>query len=68
MDSPGSHKRSGNIGVSEQRKRLFFGILAMAAAMAWAVTGRASSLSGILVLFILFWFGALGVLQAKAKT
>jgi hypothetical protein len=68
MDSPGHLQKRGNIGASEQRKRLFFGILAMAAAMASAITGRASSLSGILVLFILFWFGALGVLQAKEKT
>jgi hypothetical protein len=59
---------SGNIGLFEQRKRLIFGVFACAAGIAWVFTGRASSFSGALVLFILFWFGTLGILQAKEKT
>jgi hypothetical protein len=68
MDRPGLSQNDGNIGASEQRKRLLFGILAVVAAIAWAMTGRASSLTGAVVLFLLFWFGALGILQAKEKT
>jgi hypothetical protein len=63
-----NHMEGGNIGASEQRKRLLFGVFALAAAMAWVFTGRASSFSGAIVLFALFWFGALGFLQAKEKT
>ncbi|HEX9663282.1 MAG TPA: hypothetical protein VGB27_13415 [Candidatus Binatia bacterium] len=59
---------TGNIGPLEQRKRLIFGIMAFAAACGWAITGRASSLVGGIVLFALFWFGALGIYQAKEKT
>jgi hypothetical protein len=59
---------SGNIAPSEQRKRLIFGVFAVAAASAWALTGRAGALSGALVLVILFWFGVLGLLQARTKT
>jgi hypothetical protein len=58
----------GNIGPLEQRKRLIFGALAMAAACGWAVTGRARSVAGALILFALFWFGVLGLYQAKEKT
>ncbi len=68
MDVLAQSQKSGNIGVSEQRKRLIFGIFAVAAAIAWVLTGRASSFSGAVVLFALFWFGALGILQAKEKT
>ena len=57
-----------NIEPSEQRKRLIFGIMAFAAACGWATTGRASSLVGGIVLFALFWFGVLGIYQAKEKT
>jgi hypothetical protein len=59
---------AGNIAPREQRKRLLFGIIAAAAAIAWVWTGRASSFSGAILLFVLFWFGALGVLQAREKT
>ncbi|HEX2226904.1 MAG TPA: hypothetical protein VHM64_07170 [Candidatus Binatia bacterium] len=59
---------TGNIGAAEQRKRLIFGVLAGVAAIAWIVTGRATSFSGALVLFFFFWFSALGILQAKRKT
>jgi hypothetical protein len=68
MVSPSDHTITGNIGRSEQRKRLMFGVLAGAAAIAWIVTGRGSSFSGALFLFVLFWFSALGILQAKEKT
>ena len=60
--------RTGNIGVAEQRKRMIFGVIAGVAAIAWIVTGRATSFSGALVLFFFFWFSALGILQAKKKT
>jgi hypothetical protein len=59
---------TGNIGRSDQRKRLLFGVFALAAAVAWLFTARAHSLSGAIILFVLFWFGALGVLQAREKT
>lgn len=68
MARPDPSQKSGNIERAEQRKRLFFGIFALSAAIAWAMAGRANSLSGALVLFVLFWFGALGILQAKEKT
>lgn len=60
--------QSGNIAPSEQRKRLIFGVIALLAAIAWVITGRAGSFAGAIVLFTLFWFGALGLLQAKEKT
>jgi hypothetical protein len=59
---------TGNIRPSEQRKRLIFGVMAIAAACGWAITGRASSRMGGIILFALFWFGALGIYQAKEKT
>jgi hypothetical protein len=59
---------AGNIGSTEQRKRLLFGILAIAAGCGWAITGRAKSVTGALVLFALFWFGVLGFQQAREKT
>ena len=58
----------GNIAPSEQRKRLIFGVLALAASIAWVLMGRTGSVSDVIVLFVLFWFGALGFLQAKEKT
>jgi hypothetical protein len=68
MDRTAAHLARGNIGPSEQRQRLLFGVVALAAAVAWALMGRAGSYSGGVVLFVLFWFGVLGVLQAKEKT
>jgi hypothetical protein len=68
MDVLARPQKSGNIGVSEQRKRLIFGIFALAGSIAWVLTGRASSFSGAMILFALFWFGALGIIQAKEKT
>jgi hypothetical protein len=68
MDGSQSHLTDGNIRASEQRKRLLFGVIAFAAGVAWVITGRATSFSGAIVLLILFWFGALGFLQAKEKT
>jgi hypothetical protein len=68
MDGSSDHLTNGNISTSEQRKRLLFGVIALAAGIAWVITGRASSFSGAIVLFILFWFGARGFLQAKEKT
>jgi hypothetical protein len=59
---------AGNIGPTEQRKRLLFGMVAIAAACGWAIMGRARSVTGAMVLFALFWFGVLGFQQARAKT
>jgi hypothetical protein len=59
---------AGNIGPAEQRKRLIFGVLTLAAGCGWVVTGRARSVAGALILFALFWFGVLGLFQAKEKT
>jgi hypothetical protein len=56
-----------NIGAAERRKRALFGVIALAAGGAWLVTDRAGSFSGALVLFALFWFAALGLLQARRK-
>jgi len=58
----------GNIEPSEQRKRLLFGLLAFAMGGAWVLGGWANSLSGAIILFTLFWFGTLGMFQAKEKT
>jgi hypothetical protein len=68
MANPGRSHETGNIDAAEQRKRLIFGAVALAGALAWVLTGRASSFSGAIVLFALFWFGALGFFQAKEKT
>jgi hypothetical protein len=59
---------AGNIGPSEQRKRMIFGVLALAAGCGWVITGRAKSLAGAMILFALFWLGVLGLFQAKEKT
>ena len=60
--------KTGNIGPSEGRKRLLLGVLSLAMGGAWVVSGWASTLSGALILFTLFWFGVLGIFQAKEKT
>ncbi len=58
----------GNIGPSEGRKRLLLGVVALAMGGAWVLGGRATTLSGALILFAFFWFGVLGLFQAKEKT
>lgn len=58
----------GNIGPSEARKRLLLGLIAIAMGGAWVLAGGAKSLWGATILFTLFWFGALGLFQAKEKT
>jgi hypothetical protein len=47
---------------------MIFGALALAAGCGWAITGRAKSLAGAMILFALFWLGVLGLFQAKEKT
>jgi hypothetical protein len=58
----------GNLGASERRKRLAFGIFSLIAAFGLALSGRVSSFYGWVILFMLFWLGALGLFQAKEKT
>jgi hypothetical protein len=58
----------GNLGSSERRKRLALGTFAVIAGFGLALSGRASSFYGWVILFMLFWLGALGLFQAKEKT
>lgn len=62
--------RVGNIGTGERRKRLVFGIVAFsvgAVIAALLIVARAP-LVWRLPLFLVFYFGALGVFQARDKT
>jgi len=62
--------RVGNITGAGQRRRLTHGLIAIVLGVAIAVTIIALGLSPgwLLVLFVPFWFGALGVIQAREKT
>jgi hypothetical protein len=62
--------RKANIGVSERRKRLTFGIGALSVGVVIAVLliGIRAPLGWRLPLFLPFWVGALGVFQARDKT
>ena len=62
--------RKANIGVSERRKRLTFGIGALSVGVVIAVLliGIRAPLAWRLPLFFPFWVGALGVFQARDKT
>jgi hypothetical protein len=57
-----------NLDSAEQRKRLIFGIVGVIAGFGWAFYGGIGSLYGWVILFLLFWLGALGLFQAKEKT
>jgi high-affinity Fe2+/Pb2+ permease len=62
--------RVGNIGTGERRKRLVFGIVAFGVGVVITVllvVARAP-LVWRLPLFLVFYFGALGVFQARDKT
>jgi hypothetical protein len=58
----------GNLGPSERRKRLIFGLAALSLGLGMLViSGMTSVYSGVF-LFLLFWVAALGIFQAKEKT
>ncbi len=60
----------GNLGPIETRKRMLFGaaMLALGAAATAIVFFLDARGPWLLALFVPFWFGALGVLQGRAKT
>jgi hypothetical protein len=60
----------GNITGAGQRRRLTHGLIAIGLAVAIAATiiTLGWSPGWLLVLFVPFWFGALGVIQAREKT
>jgi hypothetical protein len=59
-----------NIGPQERRRRLRFGLVACGLAVVVAVALAVTGLSPLfrLALFVPFWVGSIGVLQAKEKT
>ncbi len=59
-----------NIGPKERRKRLVTGVLmfAVGAGIAAALVSLHLDRSWRLFLFIPFWLGAIGLLQAREKT
>jgi hypothetical protein len=61
---------AGNIGPRERRKRMAMGIamLALGAALAAVLTARGAAPWWRASLFVPFWLGALGLLQARAGT
>ena len=60
----------GNIGPSGRRQRLLVGSIALAAAVAWLLTFDHSGTSRWwrVGAFPLLWLGAVGILQARART
>ena len=62
--------RIGNIGTGERRKRLVFGIVAfgVGAVIAVLLVVTRAPFVWRLPLFLVFYFGALGVFQARDKT
>lgn len=62
--------RVDNIGTGERRKRLVFGIVAFSvgAVIAVLLVVARAPLVWRLPLFLVFYFGALGVFQARDKT
>ena len=62
--------RVANITVGGQRRRFLMGVVAIAIGAAAAVALIAAGVSPgwLLILFIPFWFGALGLVQAREKT
>ena len=59
-----------NIGPRERRKRLFAGMagLAVGVGLALILISAGVGQAWRLVLFLPYWFGALGVFQAREKT
>jgi hypothetical protein len=62
--------RVGNIGTGERRKRLVFGIVAFGVGVVITVLLVVARAPFVwrLPLFLVFYFGALGVFQARDKT
>lgn len=58
----------GNIGAVEQRKRRIAGLAALALGLAAVLMARPTGAIWWIILFSLFWFGALGLFQAREKT
>ncbi len=65
----GQDQPLANIGPVERRKRFFSGVIELAIGLAAAlVTFSGGSRWWLVLVFALFWLGALGVLQARAHT
>jgi hypothetical protein len=58
----------GNLGPSERRKRLIFGLAALSLGLGMLVISGMTSVYSWVFLFLLFWVAALGIFQAKEKT
>lgn len=61
---------TGNLGPRETRKRMIFGAVMLALAVALTIAFFFLDARGplLLVLFLPFWLGALGIFQGQAKT
>jgi hypothetical protein len=61
---------AGNLGPRETRKRMIFGAVMLALAVALTIVFYFLDASGplLLVLFLPFWLGTLGIFQGQAKT
>ena len=58
-----------NIGPKGRRARLIFGLVLLAAGLALIVGGVAADARWwLVVIFMVFWLGSLGVLQARGHT
>ncbi|HTM10465.1 MAG TPA: hypothetical protein VL754_18920 [Verrucomicrobiae bacterium] len=59
-----------NLGVIESRKRTIFGAAMLGAAVALTATYFYYDIRGpvVLILFIPFWLGVMGLLQGRAST
>jgi len=58
----------GNLGPCEGRKRLIFGLVAFAGALAVITAGWIQSLMGWVLFFALMVAGSLGLFEAKRRT
>jgi NADH:ubiquinone oxidoreductase subunit 6 (subunit J) len=58
----------GNLGPSERRKRLIFGLAALFLGLGMVVISAMNSVYSWVFLFMLFWVAGLGIIQAKEKT
>ncbi|MCK6502157.1 hypothetical protein L6R53_01910 [Myxococcota bacterium] len=70
MSEPSAEVCLANIGPREQRKRMTYGVVALAVGVAigLALWGSGVHRGWRLVLALPFWMGALGVFQAREKT
>ncbi len=58
----------GNLGPSEQKKRLIFGLAALFLGLGMLAISGMNSVYSWVFLFLLFWVAGLGIFQAKEKT